>query len=410
MLDTIFFIFIGLIFGLIAGILPGIHPNQIYVALMSLLPLLSDIEPNAILALILSTAMANTLSNYLPAIFFSVPDPNTVINVLPGHRMVLDGKGMDALFISLVGAFLTLVVCLVSLPLLLYLIPIVHEFLYPYLQFLLIGLSFYMIWMEKAWKDRIFCLSIYLLSGLWGILTLNSTIISADWALFPTLTGMFGIAGLLLSMEEVTKLPSQDISEDVNIGNVGKIVGSGVIAGLLIGVLPGAGESQAGVLVSQFTGLSQNEFLGTLAGINMSNLFFALVSLYSFGKIRSGSAAAIDEVILEFGLEHLVFSVGIVLFSGALSVLATWYLGKKTLKTLERVNYRLLSQIIIGFTAAMVFWLTGIVGVFILIISTCLGLLAVLLEVKRTSNMGYLMIPTIIYFSGLTHVINSFLF
>jgi len=410
MLDTIFFIFVGLIFGLIAGILPGIHPNQIYVALMSLLPLLSDIEPNAILALILSTAMANTLSNYLPAIFFSVPDPNTIINVLPGHRMVLDGKGMDALFISLVGAFLTLVVCLVSLPLLLYLIPILHEFLYPYLQFLLIGLSFYMIWMEKGWKDRIFCLSIYLLSGLWGILTLNSTIISADWALFPTLTGMFGIAGLLLSMEEVTKLPPQDISEDVNIGNVGKVVGSGVIAGLLIGVLPGAGESQAGVLVSQFTGLSQNEFLGTLAGINMSNLFFALVSLYSFGKIRSGSAAAIDEVILEFGLDHLVFSVGIILFSGALSVLATWYLGKKTLKTLEKVNYRLLSQIIIGFTAVMVFWLTGIVGVFILIISTCLGLLAVLLEVKRTSNMGYLMIPTIIYFSGLTHVINNFLF
>ena len=410
MIDTIIFTLIGIILGVIAGILPGIHTNQFFVLIVSLLPLLSRFPSSAILGLIVATAVSNIFLNYIPSIFFSVPDPSTVINVLPGHRMVLEGKGLDALFISLTGAFATLVVCVFTLPILLYLIPILHEFLYPHLHFLLIGLTIWMVMIEKTWKKRFLSLFLFIISGIWGLLCLNSTIISSEWALFPTLTGMFGIAGLLMSMQEVTKLPTQIPKKDVDVGSIKKIIVSGLVAGLLIGVLPGAGESQAGVLVSQFTNMNQKEFLGSLAGINMSNMFFALVSLYSFGKIRSGAAAAIDQVISDFNINHLIFSVGVILFSGGLSVLITWYTGKKMLKALERINYKRVSQIILMFTVGMVFWFTGVVGVFIMFVSTCLGLLPLLWGVKRTSNMGFLMVSTIIYFAGLTYLINGFLF
>lgn len=410
MFYILLFSVIGIFVGLFAGIMPGIHPNQVYVALIGFLPLLSAYPPSAILALILSTALMDTMGNYIPGIFFSLPDPKTVLNVLPGHRMVLDGKGLDALFISLTSAFITLILCIFALPALLFIIPILHEFLYPYLHFLLIGLALWMVVIEKTWRERFLSLFLYIISGIWGILCLNSTIISSEWALFPTLTGMFGVAGLLMSMEEVTKLPTQIVNDDVDVGSLKKISISGLIAGLLIGVLPGAGESQAGVLVSEFTNLSQKEFLGALSGINMANMFFALVSLYSFGKIRSGAAAAIDQIIFEFGINHLLFSIGIILFTGGLSVLITWYVGKKMLKKLEKINYKRISQIILLFTAGMVFWFTGFVGVFIMIVSTCLGVLPMLWDIKRTSNMGFLMVSTTIYFAGLTYVINTFLF
>lgn len=266
------FSFIGIILGIFAGLLPGIHPNQFFVLVVSFIPFLSQFPQEAVLALIINIMVSNILLNYIPSIFFSVPDPNTVINILPGHRMVLEGKGLDALFISLSGAFLTLIVCVVTLPALLWVIPILHEFVYPYLHFLLFGLAMWMVVMEKTWRERLLSLTLYLMSGLWGIVCLNSTVISSEWALFPSLTGMFGIAGLLMSMQEVTKLPKQSMSENVKTGNIWKIVISGLIAGLLIGILPGAGESQAGVLVSEFTGLGQNEFLGALSGINMSNI------------------------------------------------------------------------------------------------------------------------------------------
>ncbi len=396
--------------GIIAGILPGIHPNQFFVLVVSFIPFLSGFPTEAILALIINIMISDTLLNYIPAIFFSVPDPSTVINILPGHRMVLEGKGMEALFISLVGAFFTVLGCVITLPILLWFIPILHEFVYPYLHYLLIGLGGWMVFMEKTWRNRLLSLFLYLVSGIWGILCLNSTVISSEWALFPTLTGMFGVAGLLMSMQEGVKLPKQVVSENIDTGNIPKIVISGLIAGLLIGVLPGAGESQAGVLVSEFTGLGQNEFLGSLAGINMGNAFFALVSLYSFGKVRSGAAAAIDEIIPKFTINHLVFSVGVILFSSGVSVLLTWVLGKKSLKFLERINYKLASQIILGFTVVMVLWFTGVVGVFIMAVSTCLGLLPVLWGIKRTSNMGFLMVSTTLYFAGLSWMINGILF
>ena len=80
-------------------------------------------------------------------------------------------------------------------------------------------------------------LTLYLVSGLWGILCLNSTIITSDWALFPSLTGMFGIAGLLMSMNEGVKFPKQVVSKKIDVGNIWKIVVSGLVAGLLIGVV-----------------------------------------------------------------------------------------------------------------------------------------------------------------------------
>ena len=153
--------------------------------------------------------------------------------------------------------------------------------------------------------------------------------------------------------------------------------------------------------------MSEKEFLGSLSGISMSNLVFSIISLYSFGKIRSGTAAAIDE-ISNFGFNELLFSVCIMLLSSSLAVLITWFMGKNLLKYLQRANYSLISKVVILLITGMVLWFTGFIGLFILFISTCMGMLPALLGIKRTSNMGFLMIPCILYFSGLGGAIASF--
>lgn len=410
MLTIILFCFLGVFIGLFAGLLPGVHPNQIYITIIGLLPILSKFPEENLLALLISITVSNIFANYIPTIFFSIPESGTVINVLPGHRMVIEGKGLDALFISLSSAFLTIIFCIFSLPILLFLIPTLNKFFYPNVHFLLIGLAIWMIFLEKSFKKKILALVLYVLSGMWGIVCLNSPLINQEWVLFPTLTGMFGFAGILTSMGNTTKFPEQKFSEDIKIGNLKKIISSGIIAGLLIGIMPGAGESQAGVLVSQFTGLTQKEFLGSLSSINIGNAFFSLVSLHSLGKIRSGAAAAINEIIPEFQLSHLIFSSGVLLFSGGISVIMTWWIGKKSLSTLQNINYKKVTKIIIIFTALLVFLFTGFIGIFILLVSTCIGFLPLIWGVKRTNNMGFLMIPTIIYFSGFTWVVNFALF
>ncbi|MEM5792847.1 MAG: tripartite tricarboxylate transporter permease [Candidatus Aenigmatarchaeota archaeon] len=409
-ITILIFTIIGILLGLIAGLLPGIHPNQLFILIIGFLPFFSGFPTESLLALIVSVMVSNIFFNYIPAIFFSVPDPNTVLNVLPGHKMVLEGKGLDALFISLSGGLLTLITCCLFLPLALILIPVLNKFLYPHIHILLIGLTFWLLLLESNWKKRLLSFLLFLLSGFWGILCLNSKLINSEDVLFPALTGMFGIAGLVTSLEEGVKIPTQKVSKNIKTGSIFKIVLTGLTAGLLIGVLPGAGESQAGILVSNLTRIGEEEFLGSLAGINTSNSIFALISLYSFGKVRSGAAAAIDSIIPHFNLNYLFLCIAIILLSSGLSVILCWLIGKKFLKALEKINYRIVSMFIIVFTTIMVLFFTGFIGLFILLVSTCLGLLPIIWGVRRTSNMGFLMLSTIIYFSGLTWTVNWVLF
>ncbi|MBS3052196.1 MAG: tripartite tricarboxylate transporter permease [Candidatus Aenigmarchaeota archaeon] len=409
MLDILLFSLLGIFVGIAVGLLPGIHPNQIYIILVSILPLLSFLSEWDLIAFVLSISISNVISNYIPTIFFSIPDSNTAINVLPGHKMVLEGRGLEALYISLISGILTLLISTLLLPIFLILIPFLYDNLHNYIHFLLIGLFLIMAFFEKGNKKYFFIL-VFIISGIWGIITLNSPLIKSENVLFPSLTGMFGLAGLLIERGGLKKLPTQrQIIDNINNEGFVKTVSSGIIAGLLVGILPGAGESQAGVLVSHTIKLSDKEFLGTLSGINMSNLLFSIVSLSSLEKIRSGTALAINEIVYNFNTEYLLFSVGILIFSGSLSVIFTWFLGKKTLLLLSKINYDLVSKIIILFTCTLVLLFTGFWGFFILIISIFIGLLPILFKIKRTSCMGYLMLSTIIYFSGLSNVI-GFLF
>ncbi|RLE48229.1 MAG: hypothetical protein DRJ31_07615, partial [Candidatus Methanomethylicota archaeon] len=390
---------LGIVLGFVAGILPGIHPNQFFVIFITLLPLFSTFSTPALVALIISTAVSNVFFNYIPSLFFSVPDANTVMNVLPGHRMVLSGYGLNALFISIVCALLTLIISIVLLPLFLVLIPIIHSFVYPYIHWLLIVVVALMIVKERKVKGKIAALVLYITSGIWGIVTLNSIVISSDDVLFPALTGLFGLPGLIASIETTTRIPYQVHVKDVKIPQLPRVVISGLLAGLLVGILPGAGEAQAGMVISEVVRLKESGFLGALAGINMSNLLFSVVSLYSFGKIRSGAAVALDRILLKFETEELLFSCGVFLFSAGVSAIGAWIIGKKFLRLLQRINYRKVSIIILVFTVLLVFVLTGLVGLFVLVISTFLGLLPLVLKVKRTCNMGYLILPTTLYFS-----------
>jgi putative membrane protein len=406
--DVILFTLVGIFIGYFTGIMPGLHPNQVFILLIALLPLVSNYSTGALIAFVIAVSISNVMANDIPSIFLSVPDPATVVNVLPGHRLVLQGRGLEALFICLICEVLTLFVAIILLPILLFMIPLVHELLYPYMHFLLLFLTIWMIILER--KKKLVCAFLYLLSGIWGLLTLNSILIPSDQALFPALTGMFGIAQLIVSMQTITHLPLQMSVRNVKIKRLKVVILSGLLAGLLAGILPGAGEAQAAIAVAEFTRLDQRGFLGTLAGINMSNLLFSIVSLYSLHKIRSGASAALDEIVYNFGMNELIFSIGIMMFTVGMSGILTWITGKKFLRFLQKINYKFLSKLIIIFTVIIVILLTGVIGLFILFISTCLGLLPLVFGVKRTSNMGYLLVPTILYFAGLNHVVYNLLF
>lgn len=392
MLDLIFFCFFGIFLGFLAGLLPGLHPNQIY---FFILIAKFGLEPHIFVVFLASIAVSNIIFSYIPSFFIFLPDSSTIINILPAHKMVLKGDGLKALLISLVTIIITSLIIVACLPMFALLVPFLQQFTKPFVHFLLLFLIAIMVFIEKNNLKRFFAFLLFLISGIFGIIVLNSKIISSEKVLFPALTGLFGIPGLLFINK--SSLPKQD-SHEMYVKINMKLILLGLLAGALAGILPGASESQAGTAVSLLSKLKDEEIVGSLAGINIANMLFSVITLIETGKIRSGLAEALSTIEIK---QYFLLFLGATVFSLGISCILCLFFSKWFLRIIERINYKKIGIIVICFTVFLTFIFTGFWGLIVLITATSLGILPLLLGIKRTNNMGFLILPVILYYSNL---------
>jgi len=119
LLAIIVFTLIGCIAGIVTGLVPGIHVNNVaYMvlafssALVTLAMLLFGWAlPSAsqitimVCSLVIGNAITHTFLDFIPSVFLGAPDDDTALSVLPGHRMVLAGRGYEAVKCSVIGSF-----------------------------------------------------------------------------------------------------------------------------------------------------------------------------------------------------------------------------------------------------------------------------------------------------------------
>lgn len=116
--------------GSLTGLAPGLHVNTLALLLVASAPavlpglgdLLSlagtarDAAPLLMVALIVAAAVAHSILDFLPSIFLGAPEEDTALGTLPGHRMLLQGRGVEAVRCSayggLVGATAAVALCL----------------------------------------------------------------------------------------------------------------------------------------------------------------------------------------------------------------------------------------------------------------------------------------------------------
>jgi len=397
------FVLCGTGLGIVTGCVPGIHVNMISVMVVSL-SATSKLDPILFSVLILSMAVVQTFLNILPAIFLGAPDPETALSVLPGHRMLLEGRGFEAVWLSVVGSLgADLLACVLALPmiaLLPVLYPIVSCVLFP----LLLCIEASIITTEPTASKMIYAVLVILLSGILGIFITSSGFMPTDKALFPALSGLFGVSTLLLSSESGVKIPTQSMDTSTALGRLAmaKSTFAGFFAGMIVGILPAIGCAQATVLAQRMTGENDHRsFIVAVSGVNTANMIFGLVCLYSISKARNGAVKAIQQLLgghLDFNL--LMLLIGVTLMCGGLGALLTRSLGGVFATNITRMPYVVVARGVVIMVSVMVLVLCGPKGLLVLFTSTFLGFLPPLLGVKRVNNMGVLMVPTLIYFSG----------
>ncbi len=121
-LCVVFLSIVGTALGVITGLTPGIHVNLVaasfvalhaqLTALVSFLvgwagPTSSDVLL-LICCIIIANAVSHTFLDYIPSVFLGAPDADTALSVLPGHRMLLKGRGYEAVLLSAFGSLVAL--------------------------------------------------------------------------------------------------------------------------------------------------------------------------------------------------------------------------------------------------------------------------------------------------------------
>jgi TctA family transporter len=164
---VILFTMIGTGFGIITGLIPGVHVNNVALMVIALQTSLigltmavmgawdpTTFEVSIVVAvLIIGCLVTHTFLDIIPSVYLGAPDADTALSVLPGHKLMLKGRGYEAIKCSALGSFGSVLVALIALfpARLLMGSPVyAYEKMWPFIPFILITIVTLLILNEQG--------------------------------------------------------------------------------------------------------------------------------------------------------------------------------------------------------------------------------------------------------------------
>ncbi|MEK6946084.1 MAG: tripartite tricarboxylate transporter permease [Nanoarchaeota archaeon] len=398
LVEIVVAIILGCLMGVITGLTPGLHINLVSLILLSISPvLLGYTNVLAVASFIISMSITHTFTDFISATYLGAPSDDTAMAVMPAHRLLLQGMGHEAIRLATIGSLLCLIATVAMSPILIFIVPIIFNSLKNYVGWLLLALVIFMILREQNLDKKFWAFGIVILSGILGIIVLSMPNLKDP--LLPMLSGLFGVSVLLLSLAQKVKLPPQKVTEHVKVGMKDKIksIGSGVFSGSLVSIFPGLGPAQAAVLASQIVGeINTFSYLIMVGGINTVSMILSLITLFTIEKARNGSIIVVQQLLKNIDMNTLILFLSVALIAGGIATFLTMYISRIFSKIMNKVNYSLLSIVIIIFVCFMVFYFSGFIGLLILAVATAIGLLPNIVNVSRSNSMACLLVPIIL--------------
>lgn len=412
MFELVIACLLGVGIGTITGMTPGIHVNTAGAILFAVSTiLLSFVSPEFLCVLMVSMSIAHALLEFVPSMLLGVPEEGTALTVLPGHKMVLEGRSKEAIRIVSIGGFGAIIVTILLLPIFAIVLPPTYELLKPITWILLLIASIYLIYkVTSTLKGFLWSLLLFILSGILGWIIFQAPL-SSGISLMCLFSGLFGISTILFSLNDNSTIPHQNKFYELDLDSAKiKSIITGGTTGAILGFLPGFGPAQGSVIAQSASGQSNNDdenttnFLLVISGLNTSDCLFSLIAIYLIGNPRSGIAVYMSYLISEFNLSHLIVFIFASLISVSLSLALCLKLGDFFSKLMSGIDYRKLSITVIVLQVILLY----IFGLYyqaplpyltlMLITSTAIGLLPHYLDVSKSHLMGVLIIPAIIIY------------
>ncbi len=420
-------IFIGFFLGIISGLTPGIHVNNFALILLALTPLFLKMgfAPFYIAVIILSNSVTQTFVDIIPSIFLGAPEADTALAVLPGHKLLMEGRGFEAVRLSAIGSAGSVAAALlIAVPLGFFFMNI-YGTIDAYIGWILVLIVVLMIATENGEvvegqgslvhiKYKSYAVILFLLSGMLGMFAFDNTdmmtplvTLGEPSILLPLLSGLFGASMLVLALMTHSDVPPQQKNCSFTLPGK-RIIRSilfGSAAGSFVAWLPGV-SSAVGTIIARLlvredkSEDASKEFIISLSGANTANAIFSLIALYTIHRTRSGAMVAINELINieEWDMSVIILLLAVIVYVSILSYYATIYLGDRISGLLSKMDYSKICSAVLVFLTLLVIMFTGWFGLVIFLISTPVGMVSSFAKIRKTHAMGVILLPVILYF------------
>lgn len=394
---------LGVLSGTITGLAPGIHINLISAILLGSLtsiPFLDTLPKISLAVFIVSMAVTHSFLDFIPSIFLGAPDEDSFLSILPGHQLLKQGKGYEAVVLTLYGSLLSIPIILIFIPIFIFILPVVYRAIYSLIPFILIFASLYLVFREK---EFLIPLSVFFLAGFLGLLTFN---LPVKEPLLPLLTGLFGSSALIVSLKDPANKLQKQLTPPLKQITLPKkqILKSSLAASLsapLCSFLPGIGSGHAAVIGSEIFEHDSRSFLFLVGAINLIVTSLNFVALYAINKTRSGAAVAVKSLLNTVTAQNLAVIITAIIFSALISFFLGIKIAKLSSRYIYKINYKLLSIITLIILLLVNIAFSNLLGILVLFSATSLGIFTILSNSRRINLMGALLIPTIIFYLAL---------
>lgn len=399
-LEIILAIAFGIIAGIITGLTPGIHINLVSTLLFSMSSILLVYTSALSLGcFIIAMAITHTFLDTLPSIYLGAPSADMILTALPGHKMLLEGKAHEAVILTIIGSFFSLVLTIVLFPLLIRNMNFLYPLTKNYIGLVLVIVVIFLIFREPTIEKKFWSFFLFSISGILGIIVLNLS--NLKQPLFHLLSGLFGVSMLLISIKEKNNISQQEQCPAITLSHsiFFKSTFGATISGYFAGFLPGLGSSQAAIIAQTFLkNIGDKGFLVLVGGINTVNMLVSIGTMYLLQKARNGAILIVGKLIGHVSFNVMMLFLIVTIITGGIATLLTIYLSKIFALLISKAPYIKIVVGVLMFISLLSIYFDGILGLIILITSTAIGVTTSLQNIGKNHLMGCLLIPVMVYF------------
>lgn len=396
-LRALVFVAGGITLGTVTGLIPGLHANNFALLLAAVATDLPG-PPRLVGVAMLAAGVVHTFLDIVPALALGVPDAAMAATALPGHRLVIAGRGREALRLSALGSGLAVALAVpLALPVT-WVMSVAYPTIRANLAMVLVPIVCVLVVTERSHRARAWALSIVAGATVLGVVTLDlnpAAPLAAGGVLTPLFAGLFG-APVLLDAVGGAGVPDQaDPAVTTRRVVVAGTALAGAIGGAIVGYLPGISSAIAAVIVLTAVpgGAGDRGYVVATSGVNTANTVFALFALIALGTPRTGVLVAFEQVNAPLNLPLLLAGVAIAAVAGFCLVVLV---GDRYLATVGRMDYARLSIGVLGLLVVVSWLFAGPAGIAIFVVATGLGLVPVRVGTRRVHLMSVLIGPIVL--------------